>query len=108
MSGFVADSEGHTTSGPTITWGEYEGLLARLRELKAQAARDAAKMSAMNDALVAVVISGQSSEQFIAAMRKLAVVAAREAPDYRVARGCLPMAPDAEPSEVVIRRFRGG
>ncbi len=27
-------------------------------------------------------------------------------PDYRVARGCLPMDPDAEPSEVVIRRSR--
>lgn len=37
MSGFVADSQGHTTSGPTITWREYEGLLARVRELEAQA-----------------------------------------------------------------------
>ena len=37
MSGFVADSQGHTTSGPTITWREYEGLLARVREREAQA-----------------------------------------------------------------------
>ncbi len=46
MSGFVADSQGHTTSGPTITWREYEGLLARIRELEAQAARGAAVVEA--------------------------------------------------------------
>ena len=31
-----------------------------------------------------------------------------EPPDFRLARGVLPMAPNAEPSEVVIRRLRDG
>lgn len=57
MSGFVADSEGHTTSGPTITWGEYDCLLARLRYLDAKnialAIRDAEYRSAIEDYLEA-------------------------------------------------------
>ena len=49
MSGFVADSQGHTTSGPTITWREYEGLLARIRELEAQVKRGAAVIDAARE-----------------------------------------------------------
>lgn len=41
MTGFVADSKGHTTAGPTITWDEYDSLKARVRELEARAAADA-------------------------------------------------------------------
>jgi len=43
MTGFVADSKGHTTAGPTITWDEYDSLKARVRELEARAAADAVR-----------------------------------------------------------------
>ena len=56
----------------------YHWLLARVRELEAQAVRDAKRIAAMNDALVAGIISGQSSRQFHDAMQKLAALAVHE------------------------------
>lgn len=40
MSGFVADSAGHTTASPQLSWDEYEWLIARIAALEAQAALD--------------------------------------------------------------------
>ena len=54
MTGFVADSKGHTTAGPTITWDEYDSLKARVRELEARAAADAEVVAAA-EAVRAVV-----------------------------------------------------